>query len=463
MATMDKLPASFRDPSGFIFTKEGILYRQVNNAYKTEYDLLMESGLYDHLVRTKSMVSHKEIQGVEFDPFNAYKIIMPERINFVSYPYEWCFSQLKDAALLTLKIQQIAMRYKMTLKDASAYNVQFVNGCPVFIDTLSFERYEEGQAWVAYRQFCQHFLAPLALMAQKDIRFGRMLSVFIDGIPLDFASKQLPKLSWAALGLSLHLHIHAKTQKVFSKNTLEQADRVATPRPVSKHGLEGLLNSLTKTVSKLKWKPGGTEWGDYYSDTNYSDDAFKQKAEIINKYLDTVTPENVWDLGGNTGVFSRIASDKNIPTCCFDVDPTAVEINYRRVRAKKEKSLLPLLLDLTNPSSALGWDGDERNSIYQRGPAGCVFALALMHHLAISNNVPFDRLAAMFSKLGKYLIIEFVPKSDSQVQRLLRSREDIFKDYTQENFEFAFSRFFTIEQRNQLHDSERILYLMKLQ
>ena len=177
--------------------------------------------------------------------------------------------------------------------------------------------------------------------------------------------------------------------------------------------------------------------------------------------MDKVKPQNVWDLGGNIGVFSRIASDKGIPTFSFDVDPTAVEINYRQVREKKEKHILPLLLDLTNPSPALGWDCSERSSIYQRGPADCVLALALIHHLAISNNVPFDRMAEMFARLGRYLIIEFVPKSDSQVQRLLRSRKDIFDRYDQKNFELAFSRMFSIEKTDQVKDSQRIMCLMK--
>jgi hypothetical protein len=331
----------------------------------------------------------------------------------------------------------------------------------VFIDTLSFEQYKEGQPWVAYRQFCQHFLAPLSLMAKKDIRLGRMLSLYLDGIPLDLSSKLLPKSSWWDLGLLLHLHIHAKTQKAYSKSEQGQYENTLKHRPVSKLGLGGIINGLAKTIKKLKWKAGGTEWGSYYSDTNYSEQAFQQKSEIIDKYLDKMTPQNVWDLGGNIGVFSRVASDKGIPTFSFDVDPTAVEVNYRQVREKKEKHILPLLLDLTNPSPALGWDCNERSSIYQRGPADCVLSLALMHHLAISNNVPFDRMAEMFARLCKYLIIEFVPKSDSQVQRLLRSREDIFKGYNQKSFEFAFAAAFFILEKCHIKDSERVLYLMK--
>ena len=265
--TAEKLPASFRDPSGFIFTKQGVLYRQVNQGYRQDYDLLMENGLYDRLVKNGWMVPHQEVEGVSHQPNIAYKVLKPLCLEFVSHPYEWCFSQLKDAALLTLSIQQIALEHGMSLKDASAYNIQFAEGRPVFIDTLSFERYKEGQSWVAYRQFCQHFLAPLALMAKKDVRLGRLLALYLDGIPLDLASSLLPRSTWLRLGLALHLHVHAKAQKAYSQSKQEMNSNTPKPRSVSQSGLQGMLNGLAKTVGKLNWKAGGTEWGSYYSDT----------------------------------------------------------------------------------------------------------------------------------------------------------------------------------------------------
>lgn len=457
----EKLPSSFRDPSGFVFKNQKIIYRQVNQVYKKNYDHLMQSGLYDRLIRNGWMVSHKEVNTPVYDEVETYKILEPENLLFISYPYEWCFSQLKDAALLTLNIQQTALKYDMSLKDASAYNIQFIHGQPVFIDSLSFERYQEGRPWAAYRQFCQHFLAPLALMAHKDIRLGKLLALYLEGIPLDLASGLLPISTWFNLGLALHLHIHAKTQKVYSKSTQEENQSPPRYKPVSRTGLEGILKSLSKAVTMLKWDAGGTEWADYYSDTNYSESSFSEKVRLINHYLDSLTPESVWDLGSNIGVFSRIASKKKIQTFSFDVDPAAVELNYRQVKKRKESHLLPLFLDLTNPSPSLGWDCQERDSIIQRGPADCVMALALMHHLGISNNVPFNRMARMFARIGRYLIIEFVPKSDSQVRRLLRSREDIFTGYDQSHFETAFLKYFSIEKKEKIKDSQRVLYLMK--
>lgn len=456
------MPASFRDPSGFIFQHECELYRQVNMGCRDHYQMLMDSGLYAALVKQGMLVPHEEVDGPVADENSAWRILKPEPMTLISYPYEWCFSQLKDAALLTLDIQRIALDHGMCLKDASAYNVQFHRGRPLFIDTLSFEPYAEGQPWVAYRQFCQHFLAPLALMSKRDVRLGQLLRVYIDGLPLDLASALLPLRTWLPSGLMMHLHLHARTQKAFAASDKAPSETTKRLSRVSRNGLIGIIEGLRKTITKLDWKPGGTEWGDYYNDTNYSDSSFETKRRHIVAFLDEIDPTEVWDLGANIGLFSRITSDHGLSTVAFDIDPSAVEINYRQVRKQNESSLLPLLLDLTNPSPGLGWNSTERDALTDRGPVDCIMALALIHHLSISNNVPFGRVASFFADLcRRSLIIEFVPKSDSQVQRLLRSRQDIFSDYDREHFEQAFTAFFSILRTEAIEGSERILYLMQ--
>lgn len=453
--------ASFRDPSGFIFERGGILYRQVNQTYRDHYDLLMNSGLYNQLTEKGMLVQHCEVDVNERKTSDAYKVIRPERIQFISYPYEWCFNQIKDAALLTLDLQLIALEHGMSLKDASAYNIQFHQGHPVMIDTLSFEKYVDGRPWAAYRQFCQHFLATLALMSKTDIRLNKLLLAHIDGIPLDLASALLPRSSWFKAGLLIHLHIHAKSQKKYSDTEAPGSDQKKEVRPVLQAALVEILKGLRRSVAKLESRFDGTEWGNYYAATNYSDVAAQTKHELVHQFLEKAQPANVWDLGGNTGVYSRIATVMNIPTVCFDIDPAAVDFNYQQVRLNNETLLLPLLLDLTNPSPGLGWEGCERDSFAHRGPVDCVMALALIHHLAISNNLPFDKIASFLCKLCRHLIIEFVPKEDSQVQRLLRSREDIFSQYDQSFFEVAFSQYFELTCQETIQNSHRTLYLMK--
>ena len=473
-----QLSASFRDPSGFLFSRSGVLYRQVNRRYEHEYTRLMESGLYEKLIKAGLLIPHIEVDQLpakaarapeehrdyserseptgERSRSEAYKVIQPERVPFISYPYEWSFGQLKDAALATLSIQRRALKVGMSLKDASAYNIQFVRGKATLIDTLSFEIYKEGQPWVAYRQFCQHFLAPLALMALKDVRLNQLLRVYIDGVPLDLASELLPFRTRFDFGLLMNIHMHASAQKKYSG-----ADVKSRAGTMSRQAMTGLLDSLDSTIRKLTWNPSGTEWGNYYDITNYSDAAFEHKKQLVGEWSARLKPALVWDLGANNGAFSRVAGEAGAYVVSSDVDPAAVEQNYRQMKGEKTENLMPLLLDLTNPSPSLGWSNRERDAFEARGPADMVLALALVHHLAISNNVPLPQLADFLAKLGRCLVIEFVPKSDSQVQKLLVWREDIFPNYTREGFEAALKQRFKIREAVNVRESERVLYLME--
>lgn len=450
------IAGSFRDPSGFIFIRQGRIYRQVNEIYRDNYDHLMASGLYQALTEEGLMVAHEEV-GIDLaQTQDAYKILRPEQIGFISYPYEWCFNQLKDAALATLAIQKKAFDFGMTLKDSSAFNIQFVGSRPILIDTLSFDKYRHRQPWVAYRQFCQHFLGPLALMARRDVRLSQLLRVYIDGLPLDLVSKLLPGSTWFNFSLLSHIHLHARSQSHFA----DKAVKVEAHK-MSKLGFMGIIDSLETAVRKMKWQLSRTQWGDYYEDTNYSDGAMNDKKRIVAAFLERLEPAVTWDIGANTGIFSRIAAAIGSQTISFDVDPAAVQKNYLECVDKKGKNILPLVLDLTNPSGSIGWANQERSSLLERGPADTVLALALIHHLAISNNLSFDKIADFFRKICQWLVIEFVPKSDSQVQRMLTTREDIFSNYGQEAFEDAFGRYFAIERSVKIKDSQRTLYLMQ--
>jgi ribosomal protein L11 methylase PrmA len=447
MTTRGIVPGSFRDPSGFLFSRDGQMYRQINAVYRAHYDQLIVSGLYESLTKAGLLIPHREVEIEPAEPASAYKVIQPEQILFISYPYEWSFSQLKDAALTTLAIQKRALEFEMSLKDCSAYNIQFRNGRPIFIDTLSFEAYREGKPWVAYRQFCQHFLAPLALMSYRDVRLSP---------PLDLASSLLPVRTRFSFALLSHIHLHAKSQIYFAARPV-----AGTGRSMRRMAFRGLIDSLERAVLKLRCKPQRTEWVGYLQDTNYSEEALQHKEKIVSMLIDRAMPQVIWDLGANTGFFSRLAAAKGIPTISLDVDPACVEINYQRCVREHENSILPLLLDITNPSPGIGWENEERMSLIERGPADVVLALALLHHLAISNNLPFDRIAGFFARLCHWLIIEFIPKNDSQVQRLLLTREDVFPDYTQEVFERSFEKCFVIQDAIQIQDSGRIMYLME--
>jgi ribosomal protein L11 methylase PrmA len=451
-----RIAGSFRDPSGYLFFREGELYRQVNDIYKSNYDRLMDSGLYSVLVKAGLLIPHQEVQIDSFEPSITYKTIKPETISFISYPYEWSFSQLKDAALVTLEVQKVALKFGMSLKDASAYNIQFRKGKPVFIDTLSFENYQEGKPWIAYKQFCQHFLSPLALSRYKDIRLSQLLRIYMDGIPLDLTSLLLPIRTRFVFPLLMHIHLHAKSQKYFAGKSSGTAKG-----SVSRMAFLGIIDSLDSGVRALKLLPSSTEWSGYYDNTNYSPSSFEHKKIVVSGFLDEVTPNTVWDFGANTGVFSRIASEKGIRVIAFDIDHGAAMKNYSECAARGEENILPLLFDINNPSPGIGWGNSERMTIFERGPTDTAMALALIHHLAISNNMPFGMIAKFFSRICGSLIIEFVPKNDSQVIRLLANRNDIFPDYDQFIFEREFGEHFTIRSSVKIEDSQRILYLME--
>ncbi|WP_243688468.1 class I SAM-dependent methyltransferase [Geotalea toluenoxydans] len=356
-AEISYLSSSFRDPSGFLFLENGTLFRSITRLYQQNYDHLMQSGLYNKLVESNLLLPHMEVSlsGKDFD--HNYKVIQPELLSFVSYPYEWCFNQIKDAALALIEIQKQSLAFNMILKDASAYNMQFHKGKPILIDTLSFEIYKEDQPWVAYRQFCQHFLAPLSLMAFRDVRLSQLMRIYIDGLPLDLTSKLLPMSTWFNFSFLSHIHLHAKTQKRYESKALPRYSH-----KVRKDSLIALIHHLESAITGLKWLPAGSEWSEYYNDTNYSQKAMQHKQQLVDYYLVESKPRTVWDLGANTGAFSRIAMHKDIHTIAFDLDPAAVEKNYLQMRENKETKILPLCLDLANPTPAMA--GHTKNDFH---------------------------------------------------------------------------------------------------
>lgn len=455
-----RLDASFRDPSGFLYERDGVLLRQVNTVAADDYDRLLGSGLYEALVAEGLLVAHEEVDPSLAATRHAHRVLRPERMDFIAHPYEWCPGQRRDAALLTLDIQRIALDHGMTLRDASAFNVAFRAGRPIFIDTLSFGAYTEGEPWVAYRQYCQHFLAPLALETHVDVRLGELLTTNIDGIPLDLAAELLPWRTKLRPGLLTHVHAQAGASRT---RQADPGQRRRTAR-FSERATRGLVEQLRNAVSKLNWEPDDTVWAGYYDEaSHYSDAAMNTKAEVVSRWARELAPERAWDLGANTGRFSDLVADTGAHVVAWDVDHGAVERAWRERRgeAREAGEVLPLVLDLTTPTPAVGWAHRERASLADRGPVDLVLALALVHHLAIGNNVPLARVAGFLAEIAEHAIVEWVPKSDPKVQVLLATREDVFDAYTQAGFEAGFGTVFDVVDRAPVGDSGRELYLLR--
>lgn len=443
--------ASFKDPDAKVFIENGIYVRKIYERYIPEYKKLMDSGLYNDLVSKNLILKHEEIRTE-----NNCIVIKPEQV-FISYPWEWCFSQLKDAALATLKIQQIALDYNMSLKDANCFNIQFLHNNPLLIDTSSFETYEAGTAWVAYKQFCENFIAPLALMAYTDLSLNGLFLQNINGIPLELASKLLPFGTRFNLNLFTHIHLHSKMQNRYSENS-KKINNIK----INKQQLKNIIRNLYTTVENITLPKYETEWKNYYSFTNYTEKSFDEKYNIINNFRSMIKTENVWDFGSNTGIFSRIFSDNGANVIAFDIDKMAIEKNYLKIKQDKEQNIFPLVFDLANPSPALGWANKERKNLMERAKdVDLILALALIHHLRFTYNIPFENIAKYFSSISKYLIIEFVDKKDSKVQKMLLNRKDVFDDYTQANFENEFCEYYKILCKEKISKTERTLYLME--
>ena len=445
--------SSFKDRDAQVYFEDNVLYRRIYNSYKADYDVLITSGLYRKLTELGLLVEHIEIENFSDE---IYKIIKPEEV-FITYPWEWSFSQLKSAAIATLEIQKTALEYGMSLKDANCYNIQFNGNKPLLIDTTSFEVYKDGEPWVAYKQFCENFLAPLALMAYTDISLNKLLISNINGIPLDLASKLLPLKTKFNFGLLFHIHMHSKMQNKYNDTNKKQ-----TNLKISKNSQLALLDSLINCINNIKLPGYKTEWEDYYNFTNYSDESFEEKKDIILDYKNIISPKVIWDFGANTGVFSRLFADTADKILALDIDPLAVEKNYKITLKNNESNIIPMVFDLANPSPAVGWNNQERVNLLSRAKnVDLVLALALIHHLRITYNIPFSKMAEYFSQIAPYLIIEFIEKDDSQIQKMLLNREDVFDDYNEENFESAFSKKYTIIKKNKITNTKRVLYLLR--
>lgn len=447
-------PASYRDPAGFIFEFENKFYRQVNQLYAAQYEFFKTSGLYDLLLKEKKILAHTEIDKNFTDTATWYKTLLPEQLGFISYPYEWCFGQWKDAALLTLNILKISIEHQMILKDATPFNIQFTGNKPVFIDTLSFEKYDASKPWVAYRQFIECFIAPLLLAKYTAPDFLKIFQLYPDGIPLAALTKLLPFKSRFNLNVLLHIFLPTaiSTQKksTVNKNIL-----------FTKKQLLNIIHNLELFVRSIKLTPHTTSWNNYYQETVLSNAYVAEKKSIIKEWMQQLPIETVLDLGTNTGLFAEMTAAEGKFTIAVDGDIACIDKLYKASSEKKIRNLLALSADITNPSPAIGWNNSERTALLQRIKTDLCMALALVHHLSISKHIEFDQMAATFSDLSTWLIIEFVPKTDEKVLLLLKDREDIFLNYNEASFIDSFQKKFILLKRQVLENTGRVLFLMK--
>jgi hypothetical protein len=441
---------SYRDPHGYVFEDNSKFYRFVDVSYQNQYEQLMRSGLYDELIQQNLITPFKE---VNITDNSAYKILLPEQLDFLTYPYEWSFEQWKECAAVMLKINLCSIKYNMILKDATPVNFCLHKGKFIMFDILSFEFYIEGDPWVAYRQFCESFLAPISLMNYNHLQWGKLFRSSINGFELAFASKNLALKSYFNFSCLMHIHLHASIKNTALKNDGKKKAFL------NKAQLIQLWVSLSNTIQS--WSISGASnslWLGYYEDDIQSDEYINLKIASINTWLAKIKPNTVIDMGANTGKFSVIASKYAEMVVAIEADPHSLNLLYNE--CKDLHNVYPVYADFSDPSPAMGWQNGEKKSLLSRLNSHTTMALAVIHHLRITYNIPLQFIAKLFHQItDKFLLVEFVAKSDVKVQTMLAHRNDIFDDYTTEHFIEIFEKLFTLVDERKLLGQERVLYL----
>ena len=454
-------PSSFRDPAGYITEIDGEIYRAIHPKAQETFVGYLESGLHEELVTAGLLVPHEDMGCcLDVAPL-GWQVLKVKRIPVISYASEWCHSQLQDAALLTLEIQNRALRRGWSLKDANTFNVQFDGTRPVFIDTLSFEPSQGSAHWVAYRQFCEHFLAPLALLKHSPEQISALWNSQVNGVPISLASALLPVSTWFDVGILLHLHLHSRiAAKSPAKNSDQSAD-------VSTRDFSLRLNeSLMSAVRSLTPAQRDSMWSVYRKKNTYTDNDNELKLRFLDECVDSIDVSSVLDLGANDGLYSEHLLNKSLRCIAVEADHACCELIYLKSKANyKNSDLLTLKIDLSNPTPDFGWGNRERSSFGERVKSELVLALALLHHLSIGKHIPYEKVADFLCELGEYLIVEYVPPDDPMSLALLKSRHGV-TNYLEEmlslpSFERAFKEKFDVLKSVGGISGGRVIYLMK--
>jgi hypothetical protein len=456
---------SFRDPDGRIFQVGGAIVRALSAEGAADWSAFEESGLLARLVESGDVVettaaSTAELEAVRSaDPTGGWvTALRHERLPFVSYPYEWTFSMLRDAALLQLRVTRDALAAGLALKDATPYNVQWRGARPVFIDVGSFERARQGEPWLGYRQFCMLFLYPLLLESYRGIPFQPWLRGSLEGIHPAAARSLLRGRDTFRGGVFKHVALHAKLERSHAGGE-KDVRKELKDAGFAKELIEANLKGLEKLITRLDAPSEPTEWSDYGTTCSYSDDDTRAKEDFVRASALRRPRDLVWDLGANDGRYTRIAAEGSAYAVALDVDHGVVDRLYGALRQEGSRTILPIVGDVADPSPGLGWRGLERLPLVERGRPDLVLALALVHHLAIGRTIPLRELVAWLADLGSELVVEFPDRDDVMVKRLLaRKREGSHPDYNRSDFEEALRSRFSIVDMVELPSGTRALY-----
>jgi len=448
--------SSFRDNKGHVYLQGDKVYRTVMPCAVDDFDKVRHNGFIHSLIDNDLLLQEQQVSKECLGELsnNASYLLQHPKLSFISYPYEWPFSALKAAALLHLDIHLRALEQDVHLSDSSAFNIQFLGITPIFIDHLSFRPYKAGEFWLAHRQFCQQFLNPLLLTAWAGLPYQPWYRGNMQGISTVDIAKCLPwyrKLSWRSF---TQVVLQGKLQQSSRQKALSKLK----PRQLPKAVLCKMLKDLKHWIECLEFPNSkASQWQDYERENNYSVCQEQEKQKFVEQFVKFCNPTMLWDFGCNSGRYAEIALVAGAKKVIgFDADLTVLEQAYERAK-QKALDFQPLYLDFSDPSPAQGWAGQERKSLLARGPADALLALALVHHVVLVQNIPLTYFLDWLLQLAPCGVIEFVPKTDPMVQLMLQLREDIFVDYSEENFINSIQQKAKIIKKQRLSGSERLL------
>jgi hypothetical protein len=448
---------SFRDPDGRVFFYEENVYRTLDPSAVERMKALLSLPFFAKWVESGNLINTKLMQASDVLPGTFYEgncILWHEKVSTITYPFEWTFSMLKDAALLTLNLMETLIENNYILKDGTAWNICFKESRSCFYDVLSIDTYREGQPWEGLTQFLQEFYYPLMLQSYHGINFQPLWRATQQGIPVSLLYKTLSKIDIFKKGVFKYVYLQEK----FSANKAISEAKLKgefSKNAFSKHSLLHMIKDLQKCIKSFEVTKHQSVWKEYDSQNSYKSEDVCAKEKFIEEGLDVLRPASVIDLGCNTGHYSLIAAKTSQVISC-DLDPICVDYIY----LQKNPKILPIVLNLMTPSPAMGWHLKERKDIFSRIKVGSFMSLALMHHLCITYNVPLESFVKLLRSIAPCGIVEWVDKKDPMVQFLLRNRTDIFNNYTWENFQKYLNEYFNIEKVTSVNDGCRNLVLL---
>ena len=447
---------SFRDPSNRIFESEGKIYRAIFNSGKSDYINIQQSGIIqklinknylidtDELDRRNKLYSHEELK-------NVYIILKHKKIPFISYPYEWCFEQLKKAAIFHLDLQLYLLENNFNLKDSSAFNIQFIGGEPIFIDFFSLQKYNDGDYWIGYKQFCENFLNPLYLSFKKNVQFNHIIRSNLEGISSTTLNNLLSFKDKLSLNVFSHIVLQSRYEKKVLLDEKSSIKKFKKLKKLPKKNLISMITIIKNWIKKFNIQNKKSTWSDYSVINTYKDFEKKKKIDIVKKFTNKIKPNLLVDLGCNTGDYSIAALENGANYAVgFDFDIESLNKSYDR-----SPNFLPLWFDAANPSPDQGFMQKERDGFERRVKSDALISLAFIHHLVIAKNISVKMFVEWISKISQFGLLEFVPKNDETIQKMLISKRDIYKDYNIDNLIKYLEYDFKIVSIDQVSESGR--------